>query len=179
MFDGLSDDAKDQLLAAVELLDSVSFEWQSKLTFRIGDVFQSSDSVLTRLDDRLASSYAVIYAISTVKPGKEANLLSAFSKSKNAKESERAYCRKNEEPSRCLYVGSSRSFGSRLKQHLGYGPKDTYALNIRYWAVDFENEKLEVSYASYSKDISPATVQTLEDALWERQQPMFGRKGTR
>ena len=59
----------------------------------------------------------------------DANLDSAYEKITAAKKNKigkRAYPRINS-PSRYLYVGSSRDFTKRVKEHLGFGYKQTYA----------------------------------------------------
>ena len=57
----------------------------------------------------------------------------AFAKAKARKTRKRAYPRLNA-PAACLYVGSSRSLAKRLRDHLGFGAKGTYALQLVHWA---------------------------------------------
>jgi hypothetical protein len=102
-------------------------------------------------------------------------LIAAFSKAKNTKKNDRAYPRLNH-ISRCFYVGSSQDLPGRLKQHLGYGPKGTFALQLAHWANTFELE-LEFQCAKYQSGLAAEVYQILEDTLWEDMSPMFGRKG--
>ncbi|MBU2522008.1 MAG: hypothetical protein KKD50_07250 [Proteobacteria bacterium] len=60
------------------------------------------------------------------------NVYNRYKNAKESKKSERAYARLNRK-SRCLYVGSSKGLIPRIKQHLGFGPKGTYAMQLCYW----------------------------------------------
>jgi len=103
----------------------------------------------------------------------------AFSKAKSTKKNGRAYPRLNNESSRCFYVGScSTDMQQRLKQHLGYGAKDTYALQLAHWANSYPLE-LEFRCAKYRSGLASEVYQALEDTLWIELSPMFGRKGRR
>ena len=73
---------------------------------------------------------------------------------------------------------SSYNLLKRLKEHLGYGAKDTYALQLAHWAREM-NLDIEVVCAEYPEGIGQEILQTLEDTLWETLKPMFGRKGQR
>jgi hypothetical protein len=119
-----------------------------------------------------------LYAIFLVTPNYEIDdLKEAFLRAKNAKKNDRAYARLNRNnTSKCFYVGSSRDLLTRLKQHLGYGPKGTFALQLAHWANPFELE-LELQCAKYHPGLATGIYQILEDTLWEDMRPMFGRKG--
>lgn len=99
-----------------------------------------------------------------------------FSEAKAA-QVERAYPRLNDQ-SRCFYVGSSRKMHQRLKEHLGYGSKGTYALQLAHWINRFPVE-VEFTCAKYQADLAPEVYQALEDTLWDEMSPMFGRKGAK
>jgi hypothetical protein len=102
----------------------------------------------------------------------------AFSAAK-ATQYGRAYPRINgQSQSRCLYVGSSKKVHQRLKEHLGYGAKGTYALHLAHWASYFPLE-LEFKCAKYQAGLDREVYQVLEDTLWDEVSPMFGRKGTK
>jgi hypothetical protein len=83
------------------------------------------------------------------------------------------------EDRRFLYVGSTADMATRLEQHLGFGssPK-TYALQLAHWAADLDLP-LALAYAASPIGLAPAATQALEDALWDKLQPMFGRRGAR
>lgn len=89
----------------------------------------------------------------------------------------RAYARLNE-PSSCVYVGSSEKVHQRLKEHLGFGAMGTYSLQLAEWSAPF-NLHLRFSCAQYSAATPSRALQALEDALWSHMKPMFGRRGAR
>lgn len=79
------------------------------------------------------------------------------------------------EPSRVLYVGSSLTLRSRIKEHLGYGADKTFALRLNRWAPACGFDLL---VASYDPAASDEAVLFLEDTLWRHLTPMFGRSGS-
>ncbi|WP_313472345.1 hypothetical protein [Brevundimonas sp.] len=79
------------------------------------------------------------------------------------------------EPSRVLYVGSSLTLRSRIKEHLGYGSKQTYALRLNSWVPACG---IDLLVAAYDRDAPDETVLLLEDTLWRHLMPMFGRSGS-
>lgn len=87
--------------------------------------------------------------------------------------------RKNKVPvSRTIYVGSSRNIANRLCQHLVHGPNGTYALHLARWCPA-GSQQLKVEIQVPIGEMPAELVQTAEDALWNRYQPMFGRCGAR
>ena len=99
----------------------------------------------------------------------------AFVKAKDRKTHKRAYPHLNA-PGTCLYVGSSRSLATRFRDHLGFGPKGTYALQLVHWAPQLSLQ-LEFVCARYAEDTPAEVIAALEDTLWDARRPMFGRKG--
>ena len=104
-------------------------------------------------------------------------VFSAYSDAKNGKKGDRAYARLNKE-SEWLYVGSSKLIYQRLKDHLGYSSKQTYAIHLAYWARSIDLE-IKFECAKYPPGTSKIALQVLEDTLWEELLPMFGRQGVR
>jgi hypothetical protein len=87
-----------------------------------------------------------------------------------------AFARRNKvEASRVLYVGSSLTLGSRIKEHLGYGSDRTFALRLNSWVPMCE---IDLLVAAYDRSASDEAVLLLEDTLWRRLTPMFGRTGS-
>lgn len=80
------------------------------------------------------------------------------------------------ENSTVLYVGSSRSIWTRLRQHLESAPRKTYALKMGLWCPEDEG-LLRVEVMPFHGVLSQYLIQDLEDALWKRSQPMFGKFG--
>lgn len=105
------------------------------------------------------------------------NLANSFAHAKASEKGERAYARLNL-PSSCIYVGSSGKIHQRIKEHLGYGAKGTYSLQLSAWATSLGLD-LELRCAQYPANTPPDVLQVLEDALWSQLRPMFGRQGAR
>lgn len=86
--------------------------------------------------------------------------------------------RDNKVHSRCLYVGSKTvgSVVTRIKEHCGLSYPQTFALHLRHWSGGPLEVLLDVAYFG---DAQPDVVQEVEDALWEKHEPMFGKKGRR
>lgn len=101
----------------------------------------------------------------------------AFSDARNNTLDKRAYARLNE-PSETFYVGTSKSFSSRLKQHFGYASPKIFALHLSHWIQDIQGG-IKLTAFRYSSDIEPKVLQAIEDGLWEEMLPMFGRQGAK
>lgn len=75
--------------------------------------------------------------------------------------------------SEVMYVGSSTtSVYNRIKQHIGTGPKGTYALHLRHW---FEGE-YSITIKQYEK-LPIEVIQIIEDDLSDQLKPAFGKRG--
>lgn len=133
-------------------------------------------SLLAAVRDWVRGSKRCLYYLDCSAPGADlAAIEEAFADAKA--QGERAFPRLNL-PSECLYVGSSQSMAKRLSEHLGYGAPGTYALQLRHWAQPL-SLRLEFCCARYAEVVPHSVVQALEEALWERKAPMFGRRGPR
>ena len=75
----------------------------------------------------------------------------------------------------CLYVGSSKSLRKRFKEHCGICNKATYALKFKNWIKDHPIQ-LEFHYCEIHTD-DQEILQNLEDGLWLRLKPVFGKYG--
>ncbi len=73
--------------------------------------------------------------------------------------------------SKYLYVGSSKNIKTRLKQHIGKVPKGTYSLRLKDWFLG------EIHIDIYCFHNNQDEVQIIEDLLWEKLKPIFGRQG--
>jgi hypothetical protein len=80
--------------------------------------------------------------------------------------------------SRTVYVGSSRDIGSRLHQHLHTSADGTYALKLHLWCPHAEN-RINVEITPVRGVAEASLVQDVEDALWARSRPMFGKFGAK
>lgn len=80
--------------------------------------------------------------------------------------------------SRTIYVGSSIDIGLRLHQHLHTSADGTYALKLHLWCPDAEN-RINVEVTPVRGVAEALLVQDVEDALWARSRPMFGKFGAK
>jgi hypothetical protein len=112
----------------------------------------------------------------------------AYSSSRKRDKGTRAYARliknqpfspnRGEEPLTCFYVGSSSNVSLRLKEHLGYGAKATFSLQLAHWTegLDLELKFICAKYRGFERS---EVYQALEDTLWDQLTPIFGRRGGR
>ncbi|WP_137823019.1 GIY-YIG nuclease family protein [Pseudomonas sp. D(2018)] len=135
---------------------------------------------LAGLDDWAESAQAgaqYIYRIAVSEQVARDTLHAAFRDAKDQKLGGRAYARLHQ-ASHMLYVGSSSALMSRLKQHLGFGPKGTYAMQICHWLPAIEGD-LKIQVWRFAADVPKEVIQAIEDGLWAASSPMFGRQGAR
>jgi len=89
------------------------------------------------------------------------------------KQSARKCPKINTNISEVLYVGSSTTgVNKRLKQHLGYGHEQTYAMQLCHWF----SEEVHVSVFEY-EGVERDVLQLIEDAVSCELNPMFGKQG--
>jgi len=90
----------------------------------------------------------------------------------NYKKTKQRACPKLNAPSPVMYVGSSTTgVMKRIEQHLGNGPKDTYALHLKYW---FKG-KHKITIKVFDEPLE--VLQLIEDALSHDLAPAFGKRG--
>lgn len=106
-----------------------------------------------------------------------AEIESTFLNAKATERNRREYSRFIRQ-SKFLYVGSCFKIYQRFKEHLGYGSRSTYSLQLAHWAYNL-NLELDFIYAEYPQDIGRDILQVIEDTLWDKLQPMLGRRGQR
>ncbi len=109
-----------------------------------------------------------IYIIEELEGNPEETFLE-FSRYKEKKE--RA-CAKLNFPSRVLYVGSSTTdVKKRIKEHMGKGNNNTYALHLSHWF----RGNYKVTVKQY--DVTNEVLQIIEDDLSDLLKPAFGKQG--
>lgn len=101
----------------------------------------------------------------------------SFAEAKESKRAERAYARLNTE-SIVFYVGSSKSLSNRIKDHLGFGYKGTYSIQMCYWVLE-QKGGITIKIYRFGSEYSANAIQAIEDGLWNKYSPMFGRRGAR
>lgn len=77
-----------------------------------------------------------------------------------------------------LYVGSSRNIRQRVKQHLWKGPDRTYAMHMKHWVPDAPG-CVTLRVQSVQMTTEREALQIVEDTLWRKLTPMFGKAGAR
>lgn len=179
-FNTLPTRAHDNLIRISEMVVGVVPIEAKSWRFTTNDLQPSAEpsEIIAEVAKWAGKDFIYIYTIHLVTMQIDlSKIREVFSEAKSAKKNGRAYPRLNSESS-YFYVGSSEKVSQRLRQHLGYGYKDTYALQLAHWANSFPLE-LEFNCAKYQAGLSREVYQALEDTLWEEMSPMFGRKGAK
>lgn len=179
MFNELQALAKQRLNEISQQLTGVSPINTGTLSFTVAQALNSSEQLLKSVEKIAKKELPYIYTLSASGEIDADQIRLAFSTAKAKKRNNRAYARLNTEASPCFYVGSSYDFLKRFREHIGYGAKTTYALHLSHWAQDFPDLELIWHYAQYQEGTSQDLLQALEDTLWEKKMPMFGRKGSK
>jgi len=166
-----------RISAAVEnVLPSEVRSWPIDVSALPREVADSS--LVQEVSDWAGTSKACLYYFECRSTGIDlASVERAFVKAKAGKANKRAYPRLNAQAT-CFYVGSSQSVVRRFKDHLGFGARTTYALQLVHWAPPLSLQ-LDFVCAKYAEDTPIEVIQALEDTLWEGRRPMFGRQGRR
>lgn len=181
-FEDLKGIATRQLAQRIDCLNELQ---NPKLKlFRLRSSRISNKSVrqlfLNEVKRWVGASKNTIYLIETQKiDAKKMELIrSRFGKPLKANLPARKYSQWNDGVGRCLYVGSSQKVTQRLKEHLGFGAKGTYALNLIYWSRDIDLP-LTFRVLKFPENVDYRLIQHLEDVIWEKETPLFGRQGRR
>ena len=72
-----------------------------------------------------------------------------------------------------IYVGTSKSIHSRIKQHFGYGPKRTYSMDLIHWFPEKINISLSIYKVSTNNHFA---IELIEQAIWDLKEPQFGKR---
>lgn len=170
--------ADDLRQLAAEVQNS-TIESTHSLSIPFADVLAGHPSALmAQLQQWVSAAQAgsqYIYQFSIDDALSSDGLLQAFNQAKTAKKNGRAYARSHTASS-LLYVGSSGALMPRLKQHLGYGPMGTYAMQLCHW-LPTNIGRLNIDIWRFPAGVKKSVIQAIEDGYWSCQQPMFGRQG--
>jgi hypothetical protein len=88
----------------------------------------------------------------------------------------RAFARANRE-SPILYVGSSNSLESRIRQHLGHKDSTVFSMQLKHWLERDSIDLLKIKVWKFDAKTPQDAIQAIEDYLWEELQPMLGKQG--
>ena len=165
-------------VSIIEELKNIRFE--KKLSYKFNTKNLQNDqfvkNFLNKIKEQINhNKYKYIYIFWLSNNSPSDSIYSRYKKTKESKKSERAYARLNRK-SRCLYVGSSKGLIPRLKQHLGFGPKGTFAMQICYWCENLDLD-ITINIYAFGNSISIKAFQAFEDGVWDSLKPMLGRQG--
>lgn len=177
-FDGL---VRRTSAALNQLADHVGSAVPAKRIFWEADFSdltgRDKDEFRTELASRFPAKCPTLYSIalgSSVDCELAWHLLNV---AKSEKRLARAYCRVPPfANSHIMYVGSSQKLPHRILEHLGFGSKSTYALNLAHWASELVGT-FTVDAQVYD-EVTPEVLCALEDQLAVEVRPLFGRRGS-
>lgn len=171
-----------ELIDRIEKIDISEIEIYNKISINFTEIdSKKSDEIRIELSawekQNIGSRY--IYIIQATETTDVVLCRHQYENAKSTKEKARAYARLNDsKDSKVFYVGSSSSLGDRIKQHLGFGPKGTFALHVTHWSSDIPGG-LTISIFRFPPNIDQNVIQAIEDGLWEKHRPIFGRRGVK
>ncbi len=180
-FSNLSIQAHSFLTYRAEAVKNAEPDEIHTLSFRTSDLLLGVEPAaifdsLTRWH-ALATRWIYIFDTPASPPERKA-MVQAFTKARDAKVPRFRYARLNDElgGSTVLYVGSSESLKSRIRNHLGYlvGP---YSLNMAHWR-GMPDVEIRLHAARYAEMLSKEVLCDLEDTLSLSLSPIFGKRGS-
>jgi hypothetical protein len=157
----------------IEFIEELSYSFNTQEIQNAQFVQDLLDEIREQIDH---ARFKYIYTFSLPDNCQVSSVYERYKAAKNGRKAERAYARLNPQVSCCLYVGSSNDLIPRIKQHLGFGPKGTFAMQLCHWC---ENASLDLTLKIYSfaSKIDKKAFQAFEDGVWESLKPMLGRQG--
>ncbi len=131
-----------------------------------------------------ASEFLYVFRLSKKSQVKIEELLAAFKASRELQclaeyDGKKNLCRPNAifESSQALYVGRSYKPRERFKQHLRDSTSGTYAIHFATWAAELD---ATVDFHLYRfSELGDRVIQLIEDGLWDKLQPLLGKRGER
>ena len=168
----------NDLTLIIDELKNIRLEEQLSYKFNTNDLqsAQFVEDFLSEIRKRIDhKKYKYIYTFHLPDSSTVDDVYASYKASKESKKSERAYARLNKR-SRYLYVGSSKGLVPRIKQHLGFGPKGTFAMQLCYWCEDLDLDIILNIYA-FGNSTNIKAFQAFEDGAWNVLRPMLGRQG--
>lgn len=80
--------------------------------------------------------------------------------------------------SNVLYIGSSeKGIEKRLKEHLGFGAKSTYSMQLHHLIrkSNLQNLSITINIYSFEKSIGTTLLKNIEFAFWHKYKPILGK----
>ena len=168
----------DDLVAIIDDIKNIQFEETFPYEFNTNDLqnVRFVEKFLNKIKKQINhNKYKYIYTFYLPKNCPLDNIYNRYKNAKESEKSERAYARLNHK-SLCLYVGSSAGLIPRIKQHLGFGPKGTYAMQLCYWCENLDLD-ITLNIHAFGNNIGRKAFQAFEDGAWNLLKPMLGRQG--
>ena len=172
--------AKDQLRAVEAALNDLSCPEIHTLTVNLREL--SHERIEELLEDvptgyakkDKATDFVYIIQVSDQDAAKTAQLKALLEESRKAGNDYSRVHQRNEE-SQTLYVGRSKTFRARLRQHLGTGDQGVFSLHLQRWATSVDVD-ITIYFMAFLK-ADDLLVQAVEDGIWDFLKPAFGRQG--
>lgn len=167
----------DDLMRKAELLPNVTITWEKPIQINCNDLTDietlKKEKALDVFD--INKKHPAIYYFEIISDQRNEDIVKTLRKYKDKKQRSCPKIVRNRSlDSRYLYCGSKKEgLLDRFTQHLGFGSKDTYALQLLYWAKEI-NLELEFHYAWLNPNYKEMT-ELLESALAEKAKPLVGK----
>ncbi len=148
-------------------------------------LYDDHDKVVARIKgwvkEKKYSAYIYVFRLEDNSMIPECSMLFNNAKEEaKSKDIKRAYAKDNKDNKlkhRALYVGSSKSIVSRVRQHLGLVSKSTYSMQMSTWLKNTDiNVILDIYPCAFEDQF---TLQLFEDTIWDSYAPALGKKGGR
>lgn len=177
-FASLSTLSSHSLAQAIEALAACPSPTPQQLSFQTNDLVSGEAMNFAKVQlTGIKKGQSTLYRFSLPLDVDPEEVQIAFA-NKSASAYGRAFARRNAARSHVLYVGRSSDLRKRTVEHLGLGSPKTYALHLAHWAGALDLPIL-FEFAIYDPCVASETLGHMEDTLWDKSQPMFGRRGSR
>ncbi|MFZ6040302.1 GIY-YIG nuclease family protein [Vibrio natriegens] len=171
-------DTQDQLMKLHNLLNEFDFPPSKHIKFDASDI--DIENICGQIPVGCSGEdYIYIFKVQT--DDKISHLFIEFLETERKKQSDLKH--KKDLPrvnyenvgSSYLYVGRSQNLRSRIRQHLSEKYKGTYAMHMERWSCELK-VLVEIEYFKLT-GYESFVIQAIEDSLWSKLKPVFGRRG--
>jgi hypothetical protein len=167
------------LESIIDGIRKIEFVEKRSYSFNTNEIqdAKSVESLLGRIQRQINhGKFKYIYTFSVSRKFPISSIYDTYKAAKDSRKAGRAYARLNKSESYCLYVGSSYDLIQRIKQHLGFGPRGTFSMQLCHWCED-ANFEVTLRIYAFTIGIDTKAFQAFEDGVWESLKPMLGRQG--
>lgn len=170
----------DLLLKNVQAVRPLDDKFE--ISFKFADLGKKEkvDTLLEAITGQVKSVPGrYLYIFEAKRGANSGHIFKSYEKTKNQKP-QIALARINKVDSKLsnvLYVGSSKTLVSRMRQHFGLGPQKTYALHMSQWAKGIQGS-FRIRLMCFDQNIDDDVLQVIEDMYSKVLCPIFGRRGS-